>query len=361
MSSLADVYEGHVGEVGDVRRLYVGTGLFLAGAVLTVLAMLVATTGLAAVFGIEGEFTPNLIGGILAGLGVPAILLGVSTILPASDRLRAASVIGASIAVLGVALFWHAYPTDWAGYNQNLTPYVLGVYFLGIMITLGCLFVGIANFKERNDPGGTVSLEVRTESGETRIVEVDRSSVDSGGLGGVGMLGGTPDGEVETQTNRSETPQKNVTRGAEQSQSADQSGRTPGTYGSSTSSSTRETNDTSGGFGSSGTASDGGSRLRHQFAARRRRSLLGVESLEERRRHVLRKLQALPIRQLLERHAAVLRLQRAGHGRHGRLRRVAAEPLRFERFYHPLPVAPFPEVLSTGATAPERLLLARFR
>ncbi len=258
MSSLADVYEGHVGEVGDVRRLYVGTGLFLAGAVLTVLAMLVATTGLAAVFGIEGEFTPNLIGGILAGLGVPAILLGVSTILPASDRLRAASVIGASIAVLGVALFWHAYPTDWAGYNQNLTPYVLGVYFLGIMITLGCLFVGIANFKERNDPGGTVSLEVRTESGETRIVEVDRSSVDSGGLGGVGMLGGTPDGEVETQTNRSATPQKNVTRGAKQSQSADQSSRTPGTYGSSTSSSTRETNDTDGGFGPSGTASDGG-------------------------------------------------------------------------------------------------------
>jgi len=258
MSSLADVYEGHVGEVGDVRRLYVGTGLFLAGAVLTVLAMLVATTGLAAAFGIKGEFTPNLIGGILAGIGVPAILLGVSTILPASDRLRAASVIGASIAVLGVALFWHAYPTDWAGYNQYLTPYVLGVYFLGIMITLGCLFVGIANFKERNDPGGTVSLEVRTESGETRIVEVDRSSVDSGGLGGVGMLGGTPDGEVETQTNRSETPQKSVTREAEQSQSADQSSRTPGTYGSSTSSSTRETNDTDGGFGPSGTASDGG-------------------------------------------------------------------------------------------------------
>jgi len=258
MTSLADVYEGHVGEVGDVRRLYVGIGLFIAGAVLTVLAMLVATTGLPGLVGIEGEFTPNLIGGVLAGLGVPATLLGVSTILPASDRLRAASVIGASIAVLGVALFWHAYPSDWAGYNQNLTPYVLGVYFLGIMITLGCLFVGIANFKERNDPGGTVSLEVRTESGETRVVEVDRSEVRSGGLGGIGMLGGTPDGEVETQTNRPGTSGSGAQSDASASRRSTQSNREPGTYGTSTGGVTRSSGGSAGGLGPSDTASDGG-------------------------------------------------------------------------------------------------------
>lgn len=259
MTSLADVYEGHVGEVKDVRRLYVGSGLFVAGAVLTILAMLVATTGLPGLVGIDGEFTPNLIGGILAGLGVPATLLGVSTILPASERLRAASVIGASIAVLGVALFWHAYPSDWAGYNQNLTPYVLGVYFLGVMITLGCLFVGIANFKERNDPGGTVSLEVRTESGETRVVEVNRSEVQSGSLGGIGMLGGTPDGEVETQTNRSGTAGDAARGEASQSGSSRETDRTPGTYGTSTGGSTRGgSSGGAGGLGPSGTASDGG-------------------------------------------------------------------------------------------------------
>jgi len=223
-----------------------------------VLAMLVATTGLPGLVGIEGEFTPNLIGGVLAGLGVPATLLGVSTILPASDRLRAASVIGASIAVLGVALFWHAYPSDWAGYNQNLTPYVLGVYFLGIMITLGCLFVGIANFKERNNPGGTVSLEVRTESGETRVVEVDRSEVQSGSLGGIGMLGGTPDGEVKTQTNRPGTAGSDAQSNSSPARTSTQSSREPGTYGTSTGGATQGSASSAGGLATSGTASDGG-------------------------------------------------------------------------------------------------------
>jgi len=202
MTSLADVYEGHVGEVRNVRRLYLGTGLFLAGAVVTVVGMLVATTDLATLLGIDGQFAPYRYAGLLAGLGVPAIFVGVSTVLPASARLRAAAVIGSSITVLGVALFWYAYPAHWDGYGQNLTLVVIGVYFLGVITTLGCLFVGIANFKERNAPGGTVSVQYTTEEGETRVVEVDRSEVQDEGLGGVGMLGGTPDGNVETQTNR---------------------------------------------------------------------------------------------------------------------------------------------------------------
>jgi hypothetical protein len=38
-----------------------------------------------------------------------------------------------------------------------------------------------------------------TRQGETKTVEVDQSSF--AGLGGIGLLGTTPDGEVETQTN----------------------------------------------------------------------------------------------------------------------------------------------------------------
>jgi len=224
MTSLADVYEGHVGEVRNVRRLYLGTGLFLAGAVVTVVGMLVATTGLASLVGIDGEFAPYRYAGLLAGLGVPAIFVGVSTVLPASARLRAAAVIGSSITVLGVALFWYAYPAHWDGYGQNLTLVVIGVYFLGVITTLGCLFVGIANFKERNAPGGTVSVQYTTEEGETRVVEVDRSEVQDG-LGGVGMLGGTPDGSVETQTNR---PGSARSESGGRGQSTGRSGRSGG-------------------------------------------------------------------------------------------------------------------------------------
>jgi len=255
MTSLADVYEGHVGEVRDVRRLYLGTGLFLAGAVVTVVGMLVATTGLASLLGIDGQFAPYRYAGLLAGLGVPAIFVGVSTVLPASARLRAAAVIGSSVTVLGVALFWYAYPAHWDGYGQNLTLVVIGVYFLGVITTLGCLFVGIANFKERNAPGGTVSVQYTTEEGETRVVEVDRSEVQDSGLGGVGMLGGTPDGDVETQTNR---PGSARSDSGGRGRSAGQSGRS--NAGGTTGPGSNGRRDGRGAYGATrgGTASDGG-------------------------------------------------------------------------------------------------------
>jgi hypothetical protein len=77
---------------------------------------------------------------------------------------------------------------------------VASVYFLGTLVTTWCLFVAVANFKTRNDPGGTVKLEI-TKDGETRIVEVSNDRL-RGTLGGIGVLGGTPDGDVDTQTNR---------------------------------------------------------------------------------------------------------------------------------------------------------------
>jgi len=125
------------------------------------------------------------------------------TVLPADRRTRAAAVVGAAVMCLGVALFAHAYPHQWVGGPSpeltDLTLPTAGLYFLGAATALWSVFVGVANFKTRNDPGGTVTMEV-THKGETKIIEVERDRI--GGMGGVGLLGGTPDGDVETQTNR---------------------------------------------------------------------------------------------------------------------------------------------------------------
>jgi len=222
MTSLAEAYEENVGEVGNVRLLYLGLGLFAAGALLVVLAILFATTGLRELFGLH-ELAAREVAGVLAGLGVPAVFVGIFSVLPASQRVRAAAAIGAGISVLGVALFTYAYPRHWAGYNRQLTLPVVAVYFLGVLITFGCLFVAVVNFKTRNDPGGTVTLEL-DRGGEVETVEVDRDdladaealselgaleSTDGGtdapktGLGGVAFMGQTPDGELPTQTNQS--------------------------------------------------------------------------------------------------------------------------------------------------------------
>jgi hypothetical protein len=210
MTSLADVYEDTIGEVGSVRRLYAGTGLFAAGVVLTVVAMVVAGTNVLGGLGV-GVLEARKYAGVLGGLGVPAVLLGVFTVLPASQRVRGAAAIGASVCVLGVALFWHAYPTYWvtSSAETDLTLVVATVYLFGAFTSIWTLFSAIVNFKTRNDPGGTVELRI-TKEGETRVVEVDQATanaVRNGGdvpdsaLGsGIGVLGQQPDGDVETQT-----------------------------------------------------------------------------------------------------------------------------------------------------------------
>lgn len=201
MTSLSEVYEDG-GRSTSLRQLYLGVGLFVSGVALVVAGILTAGTGLVTSMGYSlGD--ARLFGGVFGGLGVPLVMLGVMTVLPASRNTRAAAIVGASVMALGVAMFAHAYPCQWIGNTcsvelTDLTLPTAGIYFLGAATTFWCLFVGVANFKTRNDPGGTVTMEV-THKGETKVVEVDKGRL--GGLGGMGFLGDTPKGDVETQTN----------------------------------------------------------------------------------------------------------------------------------------------------------------
>lgn len=196
MTSLTDVYDGRAGTVASPRRQLTGAGLFVAGAAMVVAAIALVTTDA----GIDafGLYQVREYGGILAGLGLPAVLLGVFTVLPASRRVRAAAVVGASIAVLGVALFTHAYPWHWLAADPLLALGTSVVYLAGILTTFWCLFLALATFKTRRDPGGTARMRI-TESGTIRMVQAARKRPS---FGGIGMFGGDPDGDVETQTNR---------------------------------------------------------------------------------------------------------------------------------------------------------------
>ncbi len=217
MTGLGDVYEERVGVAVSRRRLSLGLGLFVAGALLTALGVVFAATDVRSAFDL-GQMAAWRRAGVLAGLGVPAVIGGVFTILPSSDRVKAAAAVGAGVSVLGVALFWYAYPTHWAGFGRNLTLPVTLVYFLGMTTSVWCLFVGIANFKRRNDPGGTITLEVLVGDGESHTVEVSPDDVGEDGTvslasetgGSVGVFGGTPDATAETQTN---TPDTGATNG----------------------------------------------------------------------------------------------------------------------------------------------------
>lgn len=217
MTSLAEVYDG-VGNT-TLRRLYLGTALFVLGATMVIVAIVIASTDLLAALGI-GTFGAREIAGVLAGLGIPAVFVGVFTVLPAQQYERATAAIGASIAVFGVILFWEVYPQQWYGATSNhYTLPVVAVYFLGTIITFWSLFTAVVNFKTRNDPGGTVTLK-RTIDGETKLVEVpvselagtEISSLGSGGT--VGVLGDVDREQVMASDDDHSTDDAEVLQGS---------------------------------------------------------------------------------------------------------------------------------------------------
>jgi hypothetical protein len=204
MASLTEVYEGYVRTVTTPRRLYFGASLFAGGTAMVVGAIAVATTGVGAQLGL-GQIGARRLAGVLAGLGLPAAFLGVFAVHPAGPTTRAASLIGAGVSVLGVALFGVAYPQQWFGAGDPLAAVTVVVYFAGAVTTLACMFAALATFQTRNDPGGTARMEI-TEEGRVQLVE--RADLDAGGstpfsaTGSVGLFGKGPDGTVRTQTNR---------------------------------------------------------------------------------------------------------------------------------------------------------------
>ena len=200
MTSLSEAYDGGVGSVVGRRQRILGVTVFCVGAAMVVGAIPIATTDLAAWLGLD-VFAARRAGGILAGLGVPAVFVGIFTVLPAGRVTRAAATIGASLALLGVALFSHAYPYQWMSANPQLALTTTALYSLGTLITFWCLFVGVATFKTRNDPGGTARLEL-TEEGTIKVVSTEGSVP---GFGSVGLFGRDPQPEAPTQTGRAET------------------------------------------------------------------------------------------------------------------------------------------------------------
>lgn len=199
MASLTDVYQRRIGAVASRRRVLAGLALFAVGLGLVALGVLLATTRIGSALGL-GVYGAREWAGILAGLGLPATFVGLFAILPTSRLTRATIAIGASLTVFAVALFTYAYPTQWPGApaaDPALSLMTLTLYFVGTITTGWCLFVAIATFKTRKSPGGAAEMRI-TEEGRVKLVEQADTGVS--GVGGIGLFGTDPNGEVPTQT-----------------------------------------------------------------------------------------------------------------------------------------------------------------
>ena len=222
MTSLSDVYEGGVRTVVGRRRRVLATALFAAGVTIGAAAILLTTTGLRSWTGLSVTEARE-VAGVLAGVGLPAAMVGIFLALPASDETRAAAVIGGSVSIFGVFLFVYAYPGSWLGSEPTLALATVALYTLGLLVTFWCLFVAVATFSRRKDPGGAARVEV-TDEGTVRLVRGDSEDSSTSdppsvsGPGGIGLVGRDPDGDVPTQTNNNsdagDTPEPNTDTGS---------------------------------------------------------------------------------------------------------------------------------------------------
>jgi hypothetical protein len=176
MTSLDEAYDED-SAVSRPRQAAVGGALLGVG----VLAIMGA---IAAVWTGGESTTAKLYAGLAAGGSIPLMLLGIVVVLPASRRSRLGVLFGTALTGGGLWLFQYAYPTRWTRTAEPLAFETLLLYGVGCAIGLWFVFTAIANTRLRNNPQGTVSLEVVTQ-GETKTVEVShreyRELVSDGG------------------------------------------------------------------------------------------------------------------------------------------------------------------------------------
>jgi len=166
MPSLDEAYGRDQVTAWDPWRVRGGAALGLCGAF-----AVLAAIGLVAVAG--NTTTAKAGAGVLAGLGVPAMLLAVVFVLPASTRERLGVVLGSAVTLAGVWLFWHAYPARWTQTADSMAFEAVMVYGIGGAVALWHVFTALATVRLRNNPQGTVEVEVIRDGG-TRTIEVSR-------------------------------------------------------------------------------------------------------------------------------------------------------------------------------------------
>jgi len=149
-----------------LRRIAGGSALVIAGVVGVLAAMALVWLG-------GGTTTAKAYAGVAAGVAVPVMLLGVVVVLPASTRQRLGVVAGTALSWGGVWLFWNVYPDRWTRTADSMAFETLSLYGIGCALALWFVFAAIASLRLRNNPQGTVSLEV-VRQGETETIQVSR-------------------------------------------------------------------------------------------------------------------------------------------------------------------------------------------
>jgi hypothetical protein len=200
-----------IGPVTDSRTVYAGFALFFAGVGLVVVS--IATFLWSTTTDPTGTFKFVLweLAVLTGASGIPAILLGVTILLPVSRRVDAAGTAGVLICLAGTAWFSQVYPEAW---YPNASA-VVGVYALGAVAVVATAGTALSSYHaeltgrrlardqlDENGDGSTAGGVGAdgTSSGETVTDEQVQADIDEAMSGAEVNWGG-----VERDSGRSIT------------------------------------------------------------------------------------------------------------------------------------------------------------
>jgi hypothetical protein len=130
-------YRRYVGPPEAERTVYGGFGLFFGGIGLALIGIVVFLASATVPADDLFRYTLREIAGGAGAVGLPALLLGVTVLLPVDRKVVYAAGVGTAVCLVGVGLFAASYPYAWNVVGSDRSGQVVAVYAAGIVAVIG--------------------------------------------------------------------------------------------------------------------------------------------------------------------------------------------------------------------------------
>jgi hypothetical protein len=187
--TLVDWYRQHIGEPERRVDVYLGFALFFGGLACGIVGLALFVTE-QAISGATKLYWLREIAFAVGAFGLPALLVGVTVLLPVERRARAAGAAGGAVCLLAIGFFLWAYPWSWdttSGADYSMQG--VAIYAVGLVTVVGATAAALVSYHvERAAPEATAEAtdddpEVTGEQVQRDIDEVmDDAEITWGGV-----------------------------------------------------------------------------------------------------------------------------------------------------------------------------------
>ena len=160
---LLGLYRQYVGPPAAERTIYGGFGLFFGGIALALIGIVLFLASATVPPDDLFRYTLRELAGVAGAVGLPALLLGVTVLLPVDRKALYAAAGGTAVCLVGVGLFSAAYPYAWNVVGSDRSGQVVAVYAVGIVVVIGSTGAALVGHHIHRVSGSSGSAPSRSD------------------------------------------------------------------------------------------------------------------------------------------------------------------------------------------------------